>query len=238
MARPHLQLAQGRWWLWRLADDEFVSLGHHALPLRQNFDLLLRLQQRPLRASAPLTLAHSLAVLELRFGPSSPLFDAQTGSFSFPLLLTIQREQRISFLLRCHDHRGMLYFPLYRVTSGDPSVHERSRCHAPPDFSVAELDEFVMVFHSYLLDEARLRESGLVPTFYRSIRSDLLLYGYDGTAFFERRYGCWNDYQQARQELEAALGPRRQRSDSNRVERFIDEVVQHVGGLGSTPLRE
>ena len=42
MARPHLQLVEVRTTLWRLADDEFVTLGHHALPLRQNFELVIQ----------------------------------------------------------------------------------------------------------------------------------------------------------------------------------------------------
>jgi len=228
MARPHLQLVEGRTTLWRLADDEFVTLGQHALPLPQNFELLLRLSQRVLPSGEPLTLGHALAVLELKFGPSSPLFDTHHGSFSFPLLLTIQREHRVSILLRCHDHRGVLYFPLYRITAGDPSLHERAHCHVPRanDLSLADVDEFVMALHSYLLEQAKLREAGLGASFYRAIPSDMILYGYDGVAFFEHRYGCWHDYQRMRQEFEFKLGPRRPRSDSDRVERFIDEVTE------------
>jgi hypothetical protein len=228
MARPHLHLVKGRTSLWRLADDEFVTLGHHALPLRQNFELLLRLSQRSLPGGVPLTLGHTLAVLELRFGPSSPLFDTHHGSFSFPLLVTSQRKQRVSLLLRCHDHRGVLYFPLYRVTAGDPSLHERAHCHVPraDDLSVADIDEFVMTFHSYLLEQATSRETGLAASFYRAIPSDLILYGYDGVTFFEHRYGRWHDYQRTRQELEFSLGPRRPRSNSDRIERLIDEVTE------------
>lgn len=228
MGRPHLQLAEGRWCLWRLADDEFVALGHHALPLQQNYELLLRLHQRTLRNGSRLTLGHSLAALELRFGPSSPLFDAHHGSFSFPLLITTERQRRISLLLRCHDHRGMVYFPLYYVTTGDPSPSERARCHVPNDgdLSLADADEFVMLFHSYLLEQAAQREAGLVASFYRAIPSDLTVYGHDNGTFFERRYACWGDYQNAHQELEARLGHRRIRSSSDRVEHLIDEVTR------------
>ena len=228
MARPHLHLVKGRTSLWRLADDEFVTLGHHALPLSQNFELLLRLSLRSLPGGAPLTIGHALAVLELRFGPSSPLFDPHHGSFSFPLLVTSQREQRVSLLLRCHDHRGVLYFPLYRITAGDPSPYERSHCHVPRavDLSLADVDEIVMLLHSYLLEQAKLRETRLAASFYRAIPSDMILYGYDGVTFFEHRYGRWNDYQRTRQELELKLGPRRPRSNSDRVERLIDEVTE------------
>jgi hypothetical protein len=228
MARPHLHLVKGRTSLWRLADDEFVTLGHHALPLRQNFELLLRLSQRSLPGGVPLTLGHALAVLELRFGPSSPLFDPQHGSFSFPLLITNQRKRRVSVLLRCHDYRGDLYFPLYRVTAGDPSLHERAHCHVPraDDLSQADIDEFIMTFHSYLLEQATFRETGLAASFYRAIPSDMILYGFDGVRFFEHRYGHWFDYERTRQELEFSLGPRRPRSNSDRVERLIDEVTE------------
>jgi hypothetical protein len=220
-----LQLANGRWCLWRLADDEFVTLAHHSLPMRQNFDLLLRLNQRMLPDREPLTLAHILAVLESKFGPSSPLFDAHRGSLSFPLLVTLQRERRISLLLRCHDHRGMLHFPLYRVTTGDPG-REQYQDPDPRDLSPANIDEFTMFFHSYLLELAGLREVRLVAPFYRSIPSELLLYGYDGKQFFERRYRYWSEFQQARQALQSNLGSRHARSTPARVEQFIDELTR------------
>lgn len=228
MARPQLQLAEGQWCIWRLSDDEFLTLAHHSLPLRQNFDLLLRLSQRLLPKGEPLTLAHALAVLELRFGPSSPLFDAHRGSLSFPLLITLQRERRVSLLLRCHDHRGMLYFPLYRVATGDPSPRERSYCHEPEtqELAFAEIDDFTMKFHSYLLEQAALRPIHLTPAFYRSIPSDLIVYGYDGTQFFERRHRHWNEFLKAQQLLEASLGSCHARSSSDRVEQFIDEITR------------
>jgi hypothetical protein len=228
MARPHMQLATGQWYLWRLGDDEFVSLGHHALPLVQNYQLLLRLSQRTLPSGATLSLGHTLAVLERRFGPSSPLFDNYRGSFSFPLLLTFEREQRKSMLVRCHDHRGMLHFPQYLIIPSDPSVEERSHCHAPEtqELSQVELDEVITSLHGYLIEQAALLETELVAPFYRAVQSDLLVYGYDSGAFFERSYPCWADYEQARQELEVRLGPRRARSSSDRVERMIDRVTQ------------
>lgn len=228
MARPHMHLAGGQWCLWRLADDEFVSLGHHALPLLQNYELLLRLGPRLFRDGTTLTLGHALTVLERRFGPSSPLFDNYRGSFSFPLLLTIERQQRLSYLLRCHDHRGMLHFPFYRVTPGDPSVEERSRCHAPvpEEFSQEEMDEFITEFYRFLFEQGYLLETGLVAPFYRAIESDIILYGYDGNKFFQQMHDSWNEYVRARQELEQKCGVRRPRSTSDRVERIIDRVTE------------
>jgi hypothetical protein len=228
MARPHLHLGEGRWRVWRLGDDEFVCLGHHALPLSQNFELLLRLQQRPLGSGAPMTLAHVLTVLELRFGPSSPVFDAHHGSFSFPLLLTTERKRRISLLSRVHDHRGVLYFPMYRITTGDPSEAERANYHELSDAELtrSDVDQLVMLLHSYLLEQAALRETGLTACFLRSIPSDFTLYGYDGAAFFERRYSRWEEFALSREGLEKRLGIRRARSTSNRVERLIDEITR------------
>lgn len=230
MARPHMQLSGGQWHLWRLGDDEFVSLGHHALPLAQNYELLLRLSSQTTPDGVPLSLGHLLAGLERRFGPSSPLFDNFRGSFSFPLLVTIEREQRTSLLLRCHDYRGMLHFPLYLVAAGDPSVEERSRCHVPESQGLLQidLDDLITHFHAYLVEQAIELETGLVAPFFRAIQNDLLLYGYDNGAFFERKCTSWHDYEQARQELEYRLGQRRARSSSDRVERIIDRVTETI----------
>lgn len=219
MARPHIQLKDGQWHLWRLADDEFVTLGHHSLPMVQNFELLTQLGR--------LQLGQALTLLERSYGPSSPLYDHYRGSFSFPLLLTFEREQRISYLLRCHDYRGVLHFPLYRIEKGEPSVEERSRCHAPAATSclLPETDEFVIDFYSDLMAQAGHLDSALVTPFYRAIQSDIILYGHDGSQFFEKTCDNWSKFEQARADCEARLGPRRPRSGSDRVESLIDRVT-------------
>lgn len=219
MARPRIQLKDGQWNLWRLADDEFVTLGHHALPMLQNFDLLTQL--------GSLRLGQALTVLERSYGPSSPLYDHYRGSFSFPLLLTFEREQRISYLLRCHDYRGVLHFPLYRVEKGEPSIEERSRCHTPlaTNCLPPETDEFITDFYNDLMAQAVRLDSDLVTPFFRAIQSDIILYGHDGSQFFEKTYENWTKFEQARADCEARLGPRRPRSGSDRVESLIDRVT-------------
>ncbi|HEY5957921.1 MAG TPA: hypothetical protein VIV60_15265, partial [Polyangiaceae bacterium] len=174
------------------------------------------------------SLGHWLTSLERHFGPSSPLFDAFHGSFSFPLLLTFEREQRISCLLRCHDHRGGFHMPLYRVVPGDPSVEERSHCHpaAAGELAEDELDAFVVAFYQRLRGTAMTLKHSLVSPFYRAIPSDIILYAYDGVQFFERGYDHLEDYELARQRFEEQLGHRRARSSSNRVERMIDRVTE------------
>jgi hypothetical protein len=227
MARPHIRLDAGRWNVWRLADDEFITIGHHSLQLSQNYDLLRELSQREPAASKRLSLGHTLGVLERKFGHGSMLFDHFRGSFSFPLLLTFQRRVRVSYLLRCHDYRGIVYFPLYRVVKDEPSVEERSRCHATLDseFSRAEADDFVSAFYGYLQACARLLESMPITPFYRAIQSDIILYGHDGSAFFQHRYASWGRFERARLEFETRLGARNPRSMADRVEQMIDRVT-------------
>jgi hypothetical protein len=111
--------------------------------------------------------------------------------------------------------------------SGDPSVAERSRVHAPieAEFSKDEMDEFVRSLHGYLLGYSSLLETELVAAFYRAIRSDLILYGYTGSAFFEYRCPGIAAFERRRDELDVQLGQHRGRSSSNRVERLIDCVT-------------
>lgn len=227
MARPHIELNDGYWHLFRLTNDEFTTLSQHALPILQNFELIEQLERRH-GLDRCLSLGQALTVLERKFGPSSPLFDGYRGSFSFPLLVTMTRERRISYLLRCHDHRGTIHFPMYRIVSGDPSAAERSRVHAPieAEFSKDEMDEFVRSLHGYLMGYASLLETELVAAFYRAIRSDLILYGYTGSAFFEYRCAEIATFERRRDELDVQLGLHRGRSASNRVERLIDCVTE------------
>lgn len=233
MGRPHIELSGGRWHLFRLTDDEFSTLGQHALPIQQNFELLDELHRRRTLNDKPLLLGQALTVLERKFGPSSPLFDGYRGSFSFPLLVIIMRRQRISYLLRCHDHRGTIHFPMYRVVPGDPSATERARIHQPveAEFSKEEMDEFVRGLYGYLTAYASLAGSDLMATFYRAVRSDLILYGYTGTAFFEQQCTDVGSFERQRTALDGRLGLRRGRSPSTRVERLIDRVTESPESL-------
>lgn|SRR5512145_599516 len=235
MTRPHVELSGGRWHLWRLADEEFANLGQHALPIEQNFALLAELHQQRAFTRVHLSLGIALTVMELKFGPSSTLFDNYRGSFSFPLLLTIQRQRRISYLVRCHDHRGVLYFPMYRIVPGDPSLEERSRPHAPiaGEFSRHEMDEFVRCLHGYLHGYGSSLGADAVTPFYRAVWSDLILYGHHGASFFERTCTRLSEFERLCGELDAEFGPRRRRSLSNRVETMIDRVIGSRSATGS-----
>ncbi len=228
MARPHIELGEGQWHLWRLADDEFMSLAQHALPIDQNFTLLRVLRLRALDANVDSILGRTLTVLERELGPSSSRFDSFSASFSFPVLITFERQPRVSYLLRCHDHRGDLYFPMYRIVPGDPTVAERSVSHPPvaSEFSGADMDELVVELHDFILNSSRGPLSDLVAAFYRAIPSDLTLYGHDGHDFFEHSYETAAAFEHARHALDARLRLRRRRSSSNRVERFIEQVTE------------
>lgn len=228
MARPLLRLDGGRYNLWRLSDQEFQSLGQHALPIIQNFELLQQLGMRCSAKGEQLTLGHALVMLESWFGSSSSWYDGHRGSFAFPLLLTFERERRVSYLLRCHDHRRTLYFPLYRVVSGDPSPTERAQCHAPSpqEFSQLEMDDFIASLYGELLNAADHLSEGLVSPFYRAVNSDTFLYGYANGRFFEHSCNGFEQFSAERQRLEQRLGVRRPRTASNRVERMIDRLVE------------
>lgn len=228
MARPRIQLDNGRWNLWRLTDDEFVSLGHHALPVVQNHALLARLQGGPLGDHEPLWLGQTLVAMERRFGPSSPTFDDYRGSYSFPLLLTFDRGRRCSYLLRFHDYRGMIHIPFYRVVTGDPSERERSSYHPPiaEEFSQQEMDDLTETLCVDLKRTALGLKDELLSGFYRSVPSDVLLYGFDGTRFFEFSCASWQHFEDARLDLEMQFGAGRRRTASDRVEHVIDRVTQ------------
>jgi hypothetical protein len=227
MARPTWVFNDGEFRLFRLSDQEFQSLSQHALPIVQNFDLL---GQLPLRCSPKgdfLTLGHARVGLERRFGSSSTWYDSYRGSFAFPLLLTFEGKKRKNYLLRCHDYRSILYFPLYRIVSGDPSPAERARYH-PPDhaeFPRAEMDDLVATVYGELLTFVDALNVNLVAPFFHAVQSDSLLYGYENGRFFEKTYHTYEEFRKERERLEEHVGPRRPRSSSNRVEEMIARVI-------------
>lgn len=227
MARPHTELGGGQWKLWRLTDDEFVSLGHHALPVTQHFELLERLQRGTNHPGGPLQLGQALTALERKLGPSSPLFDSFRGSFSFPLLITFERGQRFSYVARCHDYRGLIHLPLYRVVSGEPTEQERAGCHPPIDgeFSREEIDRLTCELFARLRTVADAIDQLLPVPFCKAIQSDVILYGFDGVRYFEVHCDSWHEFETARDALVLRFGLRRRAKATDRVDRLIDRVT-------------
>jgi hypothetical protein len=153
-------------------------------------------------------LGQARIVLERRFGVSSLAYDGYRGSWCFPLLLTFDHAPLLRYMVRVHDRRGTIYFPLFRVMERELSPSARTRHHSPfaNEFSRSEITAFTTVFFEYLRAGAETLSDSFVAPFCRAVDSDLLLYGCENGLFFEQYYEDRAAFASAREELELRLG--------------------------------
>jgi hypothetical protein len=187
-ARRHLRLFHGRWHLWRVSDQDYATLRRHALPIAEDHRLIVALNLQ-VPDEERLQLGKTVVALEDVFGPSSPGFDPWKGSFLFPLLLTLGDGRDKGYLIHCHDHKGIVYCPLYRLVDAEPESSELRSYHEPieQEFSREEMGLMVTHFYCFLLAYGQSLDERPVEPFCRAVDAENLLYGCDGRQFFERR---------------------------------------------------
>jgi hypothetical protein len=211
MPRAHLRLKEGQWNLWRLTDEEFATHVHKSLRITQNYTVILRTGHRQLANGRRMSLGEAHIVLQRRFGETSLAYDGFRGSFCFPLLLTFEHAPRLTYLVRVHDHRGTIFFPLFRVIDREPTSAERARHHTSfaHEFSTSEIAAFTTCFFQYLLAGTETLSDSFVTPFYRAIESNRILYGCENGEFFEQSYADLPSFTEAREELEKRIGGHR-----------------------------
>lgn len=116
--RKHINLKrrETKFHLWRITEEEYRDLRGNSLPIKEDGFFLIELSLSERHNPDRLTLPKAFLTLEYLFGKTSDFFDDWKGSFTFPLLLLVQKSKaQFFYMLRIYDHRGTIYYPLYRI---------------------------------------------------------------------------------------------------------------------------
>ncbi|BBD62960.1 hypothetical protein NIES2109_58100 (plasmid) [Nostoc sp. HK-01] len=192
--------------LWRLDDSEFRNLRFKSLPIRDDYMLYVHLDLLGRDDKDKLNLAQIFVTLTYLFGDSSNWIDDWKGTFSFPILLILEKLQgKFFYLLDIYDNRGTLYFIFYRILEADVEGYDTQILREPfeLEFSRQEINHFISYFHGYL--EGCFKSiKALLPSenFFRKIGSNHIIYGYKDDDYFEEHYESQEEYQVAIENLE------------------------------------
>ncbi len=97
--KVELQSNNTKYQLWRLDDSEYSKLRQNSLPIKDDYMFYIQLSLSERESKDKLNLAKSFIALTWLFGDSSDLYDDWKGSFSFPVLLVVQKKVGNFFLL-------------------------------------------------------------------------------------------------------------------------------------------
>lgn len=228
--RVDIELKGVNYQLWRLDDVEYCKLRQDSIPIKDaDFWLYNSLFNYRDAEQNKFNLAKLFVVLEYKFGKSSNFIDDWKGSFSFPLLLVIEKSTgTFYYMMNISDHRGWTEFRLYKIVMEgikDKGNLENFVYKNPfeAEFSRDEIDCFICHFYGYLVGYFRAVRSMIpIKPFLNKIGSNLIIYGYEDEDYFEKRYDNEEDYEAAIKSFEDKYADV---SESQSVDAIIQEIV-------------
>ena len=188
--------------LWRLTDEEYEDFRETSSQIRRDSSLFLWLFLSERDDPERLNLAKAFLALEHLFGASSKSFDRRKGSFSFPLLLVLERPTETFFyLLRVFDRRGEIEYDFYRIVLEGSELDNIYHEPYEQEFSSEEINLFICYFQGYLTGIASWFCKQYSKPFMKSVASSNILYGYRDGEFFEENYESTEECDRARQKF-------------------------------------
>jgi hypothetical protein len=207
--RVDMELEGVNYQLWRLDDIEYSKLRQHSMPIKDaDFWLYRSLSNYRDAEQNKFNLAKLFVVLEYKFGKSSNYIDTWKGSFSFPLLLVIEKTETFYYMMDISDHRGWVEFRLYKIVMEGISDKDKfgNSVYKDPfeaEFSRDEIDCFICHFYGYLVGYFRaVKKTIQIKPFLNKIDSNFILYGYEDNNYFEKGYDNEEAYKAAIQSFE------------------------------------
>lgn len=213
---------------WRLSEDEFRQLRCNSVPTKTDGMFLLQIMLAERHNPNRLTLPKAFLILERLFDKSSTWFDDWKGSFSFPLLVKIQKpDSAFLYLLRIEDFRGSIEYRLYRVLEDGPNGMDIYAFKSPveSEFSNQEINEFIHLVHEFLTDATYFFVKQEFQPFFKRIDSNNILYGYQDSAFFEEQIDSEEEFQAKVNALEERFGSTKQIAQKQEVQLLLQSII-------------
>ncbi|NDJ21703.1 hypothetical protein GS682_08640 [Nostoc sp. B(2019)] len=230
-SKVELQSKDIKYQLWRLDDSEFGKLRKKSLPIKDDYMFYIHLYLSKKGSKDQFNLAQSLVTLTYLFGKSSDWIDDWKGSFSFPVLLVLEKAQgKFFYLVDIYDNRGSINFSLYRILEAEVEGYDNKILREPfeLEFSRQEINYFISYFYGYI--EGCFQSIGfLMPSeqFFKKIDSNHILYGYKDDQYFEEEYQSQEAYQATIKNLESmGIGSMISQNINDILQSITNEVVE------------
>lgn len=218
--------------LWRLDDTEFRKLRHKSLPIKDDYMFYVHFYLSERENKDKLNLAQIFVTLTHLLGDSSDWIDDWKGTFSFPVLLILEKPQgKFFYLIDIYDNRGTLYFSFYRILETDVEGYDTQILREPfeLEFSRQEINYFISYFYGYLEGYFHTVKP-LIPSeqFFRKIGSNHIVYGYKNEQYFEESYESEEAFQAAIENLESrGISSNNSQNVNNILQSIISGIVEN-----------
>lgn len=191
-----------------LSDMLYSMLWEQSVAIHDEsyWNLFMLRRNRELRGEESLQFGQIYVALKQICGQdSSKERDTWKSAFLFPFLLTgTWNQQGLLYLLRIMNYRSSLEMSLRRLMAVDHASTDRYVVRQPLENELpqAAINELCMWMYGYLEGYFSTIPPDMIEPFYRRVDSNLILFGYQDGAFFERDYEDLETYHAAIQQLQ------------------------------------
>jgi hypothetical protein len=186
----------------RLDDDQYYALHKNSISIFDDYAHLFYLSKD--NDNIYSSYSKMYVTLKSLFGEHGDYYDDWKGSFSFPFLIYFQKgEGEIGYLMNINNVRSLIEFNIAKLIQEDDERFERGILHKPfEEFPRQQINYFINYIVGFL---SGYFESGLRDQydeyFYKTVRSNLILFGYINGNFIDEAYETEEEFDAAIQEL-------------------------------------
>jgi hypothetical protein len=224
-----LRLKETQFHFWRLTNGEENFLRRNSVPMQIDSSTLWDLKYQERWDAQPFTLARTFLILERLFGKSSNWIDDWKGTFSFPLLLKVEKPNHSFFYMtEIYDNRGSLYFSLYRIIPTGVSDRSAYTYQEPieTEFSSSEIKAFIILVYGFLKDASYFVAQRHTQPFLKYVKSEHVIYGYRDGRFFEEEIESESELEASIANFESVYGKQIQEQLTDDIQAMIREITQ------------
>ena len=209
--KPQIQCSFNgkKYGLYRLNDEEYHQLHQMSLSIDVDPIYLMKLEQYFEIKQQRLNLAQINVILTVIAGETRQFYDDWKSSFCFPFALKIETISKIldNYMLTLCDWRGHLDFQFQRLVS-DKEISQGMKRDVvkspfPEELSEDDIKDLILYLHSYFNAHFQSIQHIKWENFFKSIDSNLILYGYQDGEFWQENYREEEEYMQKIEELKS-----------------------------------
>ena len=184
----------------RLNDEQFYLLYKNSISISEDYKHLMYLSMDEDIIYSSFSKMY-MALKEL-FGESGNHYDDWKGSFSFPFLIYFQKEEEFGYLINLYNIRSSIEFKIAKLIHADDERFERDVLHNPfEEFPREEINYFINYFVGFLTGYFKSVRDRYDEFFFKTVKSNLILFGYKDGCFFDNQYENEEEFHKAIQDL-------------------------------------
>lgn len=197
----NIKIEERTYKLIRLDDEQYYILRKNSILITEDNDLLMYLSTE--KDNIYSSLPKMYVVLKERFGESGLCYDDWKGAFSFPFLIHFQKgEEYFNYALNIYNFRSLIEFRISKLIDANDQNLRKDIYYEPfEEFSKKDIAIFISYIVGFCTGYFESSAERYNKFFFKTVRSNLIIFGYKDGNFFDNNYENEDEFCQAIEDL-------------------------------------